>query len=154
MKQFIIVILIVSTVGCTQQKTFEYPETKKVDTVDVYFGTEVPDPYRWLEDDMSEETAEWVKAENEVTFSYLETIPFREDLKERMTEIWNYPKMGVPHREGNLYFYSFNTGLQNQSVIYMKKGLDSEGEVILDPNTFSKDGTVALSAFSESRDTK
>ncbi|MFO7932775.1 MAG: prolyl oligopeptidase family serine peptidase [Bacteroidales bacterium] len=154
MKQFIIVILIVSAMGCTQQKTFDYPETKKVDTVDVYFGTEVSDPYRWLEDDMSEETTAWVKAQNEITFSYLETIPFREDLRERMTEIWNYPKMGVPHREGNLYFYSYNTGLQNQSAIYMKKELDSEGEVILDPNTFSKDGTVALSVFSESRDTK
>lgn len=140
--------------GCTQQQTFTYPETAKGDVADDYHGTEVPDPYRWLEDDMSDETAAWVKAQNEVTFSYLESIPFRDALKERMTEIWNYPKMGTPFKEGDLYFYSYNTGLQNQSILYMKKNLEEEGEVFLDPNGFSEDGTVALAGLSFSNDHK
>jgi prolyl oligopeptidase len=138
--------------GCIQQSTFTYPDTARGDVVDNYHGTEVPDPYRWLEDDMSEETAAWVKAENEVTFTYLASIPFRDALKERMTEIWNYPKMGTPFKEGDLYFYSYNTGLQNQDIIYKKKNLDEEGEVFLDPNTFSEDGTVALAGLSISND--
>lgn len=145
-------ILIVIAMSCTQQPTFNYPETKKGDVVDDYNGTEVPDPYRWLEDDKSEETAAWVKAENEVTFSYLESIPFRNQLKERMTEIWNYPKMGTPFKEGDLYFYSYNTGLQNQDIIYKKSSLEEKGEVFLDPNTFSEDGTVALAGLSYSKD--
>jgi prolyl oligopeptidase len=154
MKNLLSITLIVIVMGCTQQKPFNYPETRKGDVVDNYFGTEVPDPYRWLEDDTSEETAAWVKAENEVTFAYLESIPFRDALKERMTEIWNYPKMGTPSKEGDLYFYSYNTGLQNQSVIYMKKNLEEEGEVFLDPNGFSDDGTVALAGLSYSKDHK
>jgi len=138
--------------GCTQQASFVYPDTAKGDVVDNYHGTEVPDPYRWLEDDMSAETAAWVKAQNELTFSYLESIPFRDALKERMTEIWNYPKMGTPFKEGDLYFYSYNTGLQNQSIIYKKKKLNEDGEVFLDPNGFSEDGTVALAGLSFSND--
>ncbi len=140
--------------GCTQQATFTYPETAKGDVVDDYHGTAVPDPYRWLEDDMSDETAAWVKAQNELTFYYLESIPFRDALKERMTEIWNYPKMGTPFKEGDLYFYSYNTGLQNQSILFMKKSLEDEGEVFLDPNGFSDDGTVALAGLSFSGDHK
>jgi len=140
--------------GCTQQVTFMYPETAKGDVADNYHGTEVPDPYRWLEDDMSDETAAWVKAQNEVTFSYLESIPFRDALKDRMTEIWDYPKMGTPNKEGAYYFYSYNTGLQNQSIIYMKKGREGKGQIFLDPNTFSEDGTVALSGYSISNDHK
>ncbi|MCD4710268.1 MAG: prolyl oligopeptidase family serine peptidase [Bacteroidales bacterium] len=154
MKNVLSIILILIAMGCTQQRTFTYPETAKGDLVDDYHGTEVPDPYRWLEDDMSDETAVWVKAQNEVTFSYLESIPFRDALKERMTEIWNYPKMGTPLKEGDLYFYSYNTGLQNQSIIYMKKSLEEEGEVFLDPNGFSEDGTVALAGLSFSNDHK
>ncbi|HER10149.1 MAG TPA: S9 family peptidase [Bacteroides sp.] len=154
MKQFVIIILFLSVMSCTQRQTFVYPETAKVDTVDNYFGTAVPDPYRWLEDDRSAETEAWVKAQNEVTFAYLDRIPFRNELKERMTEIWDYPKMGLPGREGSYYFYSYNTGLQNQDVIFIKKRLDAEGKVFLDPNTFSEDGTVALSGFSVSNDTK
>ena len=134
--------------------TFIYPETAMGDVVDDYHGTKVPDPYRWLEDDMSDETAAWVKAQNEVTFAYLESIPFRDALKERMTKIWNYPKMGTPFKEGDLYFYGYNTGLQNQSVIFMKKSLEEEGEVFLDPNGFSDDGTVALAGLSFSNDHK
>ncbi len=140
--------------GCTQQATFTYPETAKGDVVDDYHGTSVPDPYRWLEDDMSDETAAWVKAQNEVTFSYLESIPFRDALKERITEIWNYPKMGTPFKEGDLYFYGYNTGLQNQNIIFKKKSLEDEGEVFLDPNGFSDDGTVALAGLSFSNDHK
>jgi prolyl oligopeptidase len=154
MKNLLLIILTLIAMGCTQQATFIYPETAKGDVVDNYHGTEVPDPYRWLEDDMSDETADWVKAQNEVTFSYLESIPFRDALKERMTEIWNYPKMGTPFKEGDLYFYSYNTGLQNQSVLYMKKSLEEEGEVFLDPNGFSDDGTVALAGLSFSNDHK
>ncbi len=154
MKHLLFAILILFAMGCTQQESFTYPETAKVDVVDDYFGTEVADPYRWLEDDMSDETAAWVKAQNDVTFSYLEKISFRNALKDRMTEIWNYPKMGTPDKEGDYYFYSYNTGLQNQSIIYLKKDLAGEGKVFLDPNAFSEDGTVALSAFSVSNDTK
>ncbi|MCK4749808.1 MAG: S9 family peptidase, partial [Bacteroidales bacterium] len=143
MKKIIFLLAMTSLIACSKKK-FEYPETRKDETVDNYFGTRVPDPFRWLEDDMSDETAAWVKAQNEVTFSYLESIPFRDALKERMTEIWNYPKMSTPFKEGDLYFYSYNTGLQNQSIIYMKKSLEDEGEVFLDPNGFSDDGTVAL----------
>ena len=157
MKHFpfiVFIAFIVLAIGCTQQSSFTYPECAKVDVVDDYHGTKVPDPYRWLEDDMSDETAAWVKAQNEVTFSYLEQIPFRNALRERMTDIWNYPKMGTPDKEGEYYFYDYNTGLQNQDIIYMRKNLESEGEVFLDPNAFSEDGTVALSAFSVSNDTR
>jgi prolyl oligopeptidase len=154
MKNVLSIILIFLAMGCTQQQTFTYPETAKGDVVDDYHGTEVPDPYRWLEDDMSDKTAAWVKAQNEVTFSYLESIPFRDALKERMTEIWNYPKMGTPFKEGDIYFYNYNTGLQNQSIIYKKKSLEEEGEVFLDPNGFSDDGTVALAGLSFSNDHK
>ncbi len=154
MKSFLLIALTMIVMGCTQQPSFTYPETAKGDVVDNYHGTEVPDPYRWLEDDMSEETAAWVKAQNEVTFSYLKSIPFRDDLKKRMTEIWNYPKMGTPFKEGSLYFYEFNTGLQNQDILYIKKDLSGEGKVFLDPNTFSEDGTVALAGFSVSNDQK
>jgi prolyl oligopeptidase len=103
---------------------------------------------------MSEETAAWVKAQNEVTFAYLDAIPFRDALKERMTEIWNYPKMSTPFKEGDLYFYFYNTGLQNQDILYVKKNLEEQGEVFLDPNGFSEDGTVALSTLSVSNDQK
>jgi prolyl oligopeptidase len=152
MKFSVIAIFLIMAFSCTPKNAFVYPETRKGDVVDNYHGTEVADPYRWLEDDMSEETADWVRAENEVTFSYLETIPFRGALKERMTKIWNYPKMGLPFKEGDRYFYSYNSGLQNQDILYMKNSLDEEGSVFLDPNTFSEDGTVALSVLSVSND--
>ncbi len=155
MKNLILSILLIAiAMGCSQRATFNYPETAKGDVVDNYHGTEVPDPYRWLEDDMSEETAAWVEAQNEVTFAYLESIPFRDALKERMTEIWNYPKMSTPFKEGDLYFYFYNTGLQNQDIMYVKKSLEGEGEIFLDPNEFSEDGTVALAGLSFSNDQK
>ena len=152
MKYSIAIATIIFAMSCTQQPNFLYPETEKGDVSDNYHGTDIPDPYRWLEDDMSDKTAAWVKAQNEVTFAYLESIPFRDALKERMTEIWNYPKMGTPFKEGDLYFYSYNTGLQNQSILYMKKNLEDKGEVFLDPNTLSEDGTVALAGLSFSND--
>ncbi len=128
----------------------KYPETKMVDTINEYFGVKVSDPYRWLEDDNSKETAEWVEAENKVTFSYLDQIPFRDRVKERLEKIWDYPKYGTPFKRGENYFYFKNDGLQNQSVLYIQKGLDGEPEVFLDPNKLSEDGTVALSGMSVS----
>nr|WP_321405480.1 prolyl oligopeptidase family serine peptidase [uncultured Carboxylicivirga sp.] len=138
----------------TTQKQFNYPDTPKGDVDDNYFGTDVADPYRWLEDDRSEETAQWVKAENQVTFSYLESIPFREKIKNRLTEIWNYPRRSAPWKEGGMYFFSKNDGLQNQSVYYMQQTLNDEPVLFMDPNKLSEDGTVALANFSVSDDGK
>lgn len=129
-----------------------YPETKKIDTMDHYFGTEIPDPYRWLEDDRSPETEAWVRAQNNLTFSYLEKIPYREKLVNRLSEIWNYEKIGAPFREGEYIYFSKNDGLQNQYVIYRKKNHQDKPEVFLDPNKFSKDGTTSLSGISFSED--
>jgi len=128
-----------------------YPTTKKVDTVDTYFGNEVPDPYRWLEDDESEETEAWVKEQNKATFGYFDSIPFRADLKNRLEKLWNYEKLGSPFKEGNYTYFYKNDGLQNQYVVYRKKG-DEEAEVFLDPNTFSEDGTTSLMGLSFTND--
>ncbi|MEP6261217.1 MAG: prolyl oligopeptidase family serine peptidase [Gillisia sp.] len=125
-----------------------YPETKRVDTVANYFGTEIQDPYRWLEDDRSTETGEWVKAQNELTFGYLEKIPFRDALKERLTTLWNYEKLGAPFIEGDYTYFYKNDGLQNQYVVYRKKGENEEAEIFLDPNKFSEDGTTSLGGLS------
>lgn len=141
-------------VGCSGQIKLDYPETKKVDTVDVYFGTQVADPYRWLEDDNSAETAEWVKAQNAVTDSYLEKIPFRAKLKEKLTALTNYEKMGTPWKEEGKYYYFKNNGLQNQSVLYECDSLGGEARILLDPNTLSEDGTVSLGSFAFSKDRK
>jgi len=128
-----------------------YPETKTVDSVDTYFGEDVKDPYRWLEDDRSKETEAWVKKQNSTTATYLSQIPYIKTLKERLSKIWNYEKIGAPHVEGNYSYFSKNNGLQNQDVIYRKKD-DKEPEVFLDPNTFSKDGTTSLDALNFSKD--
>ncbi len=157
MKKFIIPILAMTVLlSCTQEpkQSFTYPDTQKGDTVDTYFGTTVADPYRWLEDDNSEETGSWVTAQNKVTFDYLAQIPFRDKIKNRLTEIWDYPKISAPFKEGGYYFVFKNDGLQNQSVVYIKKELDGEESVILDPNKLSDDGTVALTAFEVSKDGK
>src|SRR5215475_11282260 len=132
----------------------KYPETKKVDVVDDYFGAKVPDPYRWLEDDNSPETMEWVKEQNKVTFDYLGKIPYRDQVKQRLTKLINYPKFGSPFRRGDTYFYYKNDGLQNQSVLYVQKGLQGTPEVLLDPNKLSADGTSRLVGFSLSKDGK
>jgi prolyl oligopeptidase len=129
-----------------------YPPTQKVEQTDIYFGTEVADPFRWLEDDRSEETAEWVKAQNEVTFSYLENIPFRKAIAERLTELWNYEKYSAPSKKGDKYYFFKNDGLQNQSVLYVQENLEAEPKVFLDPNKFSEDGTVSLSSTSFTED--
>ncbi|MFP5274763.1 prolyl oligopeptidase family serine peptidase [Coleofasciculus sp.] len=129
-----------------------YPTTRKADQVDDYHGTKVADPYRWLEDPDSDETKAWVEAQNKVTFGYLEDIPQRESLKQRITKVWNYEKYGIPYKEGNRYFYFKNDGLQNQSVLYTLTSLDGEPRVLIDPNTLSEDGTIALSGAAMSDD--
>ncbi len=130
-----------------------YPETKKVDTVDIYFGTEVADPYRWLEDDNAEDTEQWVKAQNKITNNYLQGIPFREEIRSKVKELIDYEKVSAPDKHGDYYYYYKNDGLQDQSVYYRTKDLYSDDEeVVLDPNTFSDDGTVSLSGTFFSKD--
>jgi prolyl oligopeptidase len=133
------------------QPKLNYPETQTVDSINTYFGVDVKDPYRWLEDDRSKETESWVKAQNKTTNSYLENIPFRNELKERLSILWNYVKIGAPFIEGNYTYFSKNDGLQNQDVIYRKQG-ENEAKVFLDPNTFSKEGTTSLGGLSFSKD--
>ena len=139
-----------SNISINQTNSVTYPNTKKVDTVTNYFGTQVKDPYRWLEDDMSEETARWVEKQNKTTFDYLDNIPFREALKQRLTKLWNYEKVGAPFKEGEYSYFYKNDGLQNQYVIYRyKTGQDPQSaEVFLDPNTFTEDGTISLGGLS------
>ncbi|MCX6320466.1 MAG: prolyl oligopeptidase family serine peptidase [Bacteroidia bacterium] len=142
--------LLISCNGPVKKK-IEYPVTKKGDVVDTYFGTKVPDPYRWLEDDKSEETAAWVKEQNKVTFGYLEAIPYREEIKNRLEKMWNYEKYTAPVKEGDYTYFSRNNGLQNQFVVYRQKG-NGETEIFLDPNTFSADGTTSLGEMEFSDD--
>jgi prolyl oligopeptidase len=130
----------------------QYPKTRRVDHVDTYHGVQVADPYRWLEDDRSAETGEWVKAQNAVTFAYLEQIPYRTKVLDRLEQLYNYPKYSAPTRRGELYFFTKNDGLQNQSVHYVQKGLDGTPEVLIDPNALSPDGTTRLSPFVLSKD--
>ena len=140
-------------ISCTDQ-SMKYPVTKKDDVKDIYFGIEVEDPYRWLEDDNSEETGEWVKAQNEVTFGYLGKLPNRQKIKDRLTELMNYPKYSTPFKEAGKYFFFKNDGLQNQNVLYMTETLDGEPKVVLDPNKLPEDGTVAYSGGDISKDGK
>ena len=153
--------LLALLVGCNQTTTtsqnsttnnekMNYPTTKKGDVVDNYFGIPVPDPYRWLEDDKSAETAEWVKKQNEFTFAYLSQIPYRNTIKEKLQKLWNYERIGAPFTEGDYTYYYKNDGLQNQSVLYRKDKQGKE-EIFLNPNTFAADGTTSLAtiAFTE-----
>jgi len=153
MKRLLSFILFIC-IGCQDSGAkFNYPETRKGDHVDVYHGQEVADPYRWLEDDMSAETAEWVASQNKVTFKYLNKIRFRQKLKRRIEELNDYEKVGAPFKEGDYEYFYKNTGLQNHSVLYRTTiGSDAEPEVFLDPNTFSDDGTVALRGLSFTKD--
>ncbi|MCK9179954.1 MAG: prolyl oligopeptidase family serine peptidase [Bacteroides sp.] len=153
-KMTLLLLMSVLFIACQNNNKMIYPKTKKVDTIDVYFNTEVADPYRWLEDDTSDETAEWVKAQNKVTQSYLNQIPQRKRLKERLTQLMNYEKIGTPFKKGERYFFYRNDGLQNQSVLYVQNSLDDEPKVFLDPNKLSDDGTIALANISFSKDAK
>lgn len=155
MKKLIPILIFAVLFGCMPKKEkIQYPMTKKVDTVDVYFGHEVADPYRWLEDDNSEETGLWVDAQNEVTNAYLVKIPYRDEVKNRLTKLWDYPKSSAPFKRGGKYFVFKNNGLQNQDVAFMKESLDGVEKVVLDPNKLSDDGTVSLSTFAVSKDGK
>lgn len=157
MSVVVITSIFISCKPASEQATSEkliYPATAKSDQVDDYFGVKVSDPYRWLENDTAEDVKKWVTEENKVTFGYLEKIPFRNKIKERLTDIFNYPKYSNPFRAGEYYFFSKNDGLQNQSVIYYQKGLDGKPEVFLDPNTMSSDGTAAVSLLGFSKDKK
>ena len=155
MKRFIILTasLLLMT-SYTSAKKIKYPKTTKENVVDTYFGVEVKEPYRWLENDTSKATAAWVKEQNKVTGDYLNQIPFKNYLKKRLTSLMNYPKYGSPFKKNGKYYFFKNNGLQNQSVLYCQKDLNSQPEVVLDPNTFSTDGTVALSSVEFSKDGK
>ncbi|PKP40199.1 MAG: S9 family peptidase [Bacteroidetes bacterium HGW-Bacteroidetes-13] len=155
MKNILLMSIIVFAIACNKQtkNPIQYPETQKTDSATVYFGETVKDPYRWLEDDRSKETAAWVKAQNKVTFAYLEKIPFRNSLKARLEKIWNYEKITAPFKEGDYTYFYKNDGLQNQYVLYRTKE-GGEPEVFLDPNEFSKDGTSSLAGIDFSKNGK
>lgn len=157
MRNLLLILPVILSVmaSCKKEvKTWTYPDSKKSDVSDVYFGDTVPDPYRWLENDTAADVKEWVKEQNAVTDQYMATIPFRESLYQEFTRIWDFPKYGTPSKKGNRRFFMKNDGLQNQYVLYMQTGEDGEPEVLLDPNTFSEDGTIALSGISISNDGK
>ena len=155
MKHLISIFIGMSIITtCFSQSKIKYPLTAKGKVVDTYFGVKVAEPYRWLENDTSKATAAWVKAQNKVTSKYLTQIPFRDNLKKRLTALTNYPKYGSPFKKNGVYFYFKNNGLQNQSVLYRQKTLKSDPELLLDPNTLSADGTVALANLAFSKDGK
>jgi prolyl oligopeptidase len=147
----IIVMALLTSCNGPVKNNLKYPVTKKGDVVDNYFGTRVPDPYNWLEDDKSAETTAWVKEQNNLTFGYLDKIPYRQELKSRLEKMWNYEKYTAPHNEGGYTYFSKNDGLQNQFVIYRQKE-NMEPEVFLDPNKFSADGTTSLGEMEFTKD--
>jgi len=160
-KNILLSLFVLILFGCNQGKKpvekitlMKYPETKKDSTTDNYFGKTIADPYRWLENDTSAETQAWVVAQNKVTQNYLSQIPYREDIKRRLTEIWNYPKESAPFKVGEYYFFTKNDGLQNQGVWFIKKGLTGKEESFLDPNKLTADGTAAISLLGFSHDKK
>src|ERR1044071_8365102 len=144
-------------IGCATVATmsdFKYPDARKDAHTDDYHGTKIADPYRWLEDPDSAESRAWIEAENKITFDYLKQIPAREKIRARLTELWNYERFGIPSKEGGRYFISKNDGLQNQSVLYTLDSLNSDLQLLLDPNKLSADGTVALKGSAISEDGK
>lgn len=147
----VMVILLSASCGRSTNENLKYPDTRKGDVVDTIFGVPVADPYRWLEDDMSKETEEWVKAQNNITFGYLDKISYRDQIRERLMEIWNYEKFSIPFREGDYIYFAKNDGLQNQYVYYRQKE-GGEPELFLDPNSFSADGTTSLAEMGFSKD--
>ena len=155
MKKLTIVLSFLLLYSCstTPNNKLDYPVTEKGTVVDNYFGTEVVDPYRWLEDDLSEETAQWVEAQNEVTFNYLDQIPFRDKIKKQLEKIWNYEKVGSPTKHGDYYYFYKNDGLQNQYVLYRTEDLATEkAEIFIDPNKFSEDGTISMAGTGFTKD--
>ncbi|MFM7078847.1 MAG: prolyl oligopeptidase family serine peptidase, partial [Bacteroidota bacterium] len=166
-RYYLLAIMLISVTACSTKKNEEnadmqypaipvsYPETLADDSIkDNYHGTDVNDPFRWLENDTAADVKAWVEAQNKVTFDYLDKIPFRSQIKSRLTEIFNYPRYSSPFRVGEYYFFSKNDGLQNQAVVYFQKGLEGKPEVFLDPNTMSADGTAAISLLGASKDGK
>ncbi len=149
MKKTVLFITMAASLSTNAQ--LKYPETKKNEVTDDYHGVKVVDPYRWLEDDNSEETKNWVKQENKVTNAYLSSIPFREDVRKRLEELWNYPKYSSPFKKGDTYYFFKNDGLQNQAIMYRQKGLDGKPEEFLNPNTLNKDGVAALGGLEFNR---
>lgn len=159
MNKYLVVLIFLLSYSCSNEGSerameknyidVKYPETRKDSSViDTYGDVEIADPYRWLEDDNSEETKDWVTRQNKATFDYLDQIPFREDIKNRLSELWNYAKVGTPFKEGDMYYYFKNDGLQNQSVMYGTSDLSEDGKVVFDPNTLSDDGTSSLGGLS------
>jgi prolyl oligopeptidase len=143
---------LLTSAALLAQQAPEYPMTRKVDQVDMYHGTKVPDPYRWLEDDTSPDTGAWVEAQNKVSFPYLEKIPFRAKMRDRVLELNKYERYSAPSQKGPYFFFRKNEGLQNQSVLFIQKGVDGAPEVLIDPNTWSEDGTTSLTTFAPSKD--
>jgi prolyl oligopeptidase len=160
MKKYLYIASLATLAACNnkmeqkQLTVMPYPESKQGAVVDDYFGTKIADPYQWLENDTAADVTEWVKQENEVTSNYLSQIPFRNKIKARLTEIWDYPKYSAPFKEGEWYYFYKNNGLQNQSVLYRQKGLNGQEEEFLDPNKLSTDGTASLASLSFSKDHK
>ncbi|MBT7623920.1 MAG: S9 family peptidase, partial [Flavobacteriaceae bacterium] len=151
-KSFLLIIIFsLFIISCNYNSSLDYHITKKIPVVDTYFETEIIDNYRWLEDDMSSETEDWVSKQNELTYDYLNKIPFRDELKTRLSDLWNYEKISAPFKEGEYTYFYKNSGLQNQMVLYRQLG-DNNPEVFLDPNTFSIDGTTSLAGTSFSKD--
>jgi prolyl oligopeptidase len=136
----------------SQLEKVSYPSTTKGDVVDDYFGTKVADPYRWMEDLDSKAFADWITAQNQVTMNYLARLPLRDHFRSRITQLWDYPKVGIPRREAAHYFYSKNSGLQRQAPVYMRETLSSEPSLVLDPNTLSPDGSLSLANWKASPD--
>lgn len=160
-KNLTLLLMTIAVVGCQSQNKIEavkeitlhpYPQTEKLDHKDTYFGVEVADPYRWLEDDLSDKTKAWVTAQNDVTQDYLKQIPFRNAIKDRLEKLWNFEKFSAPFEEGDYIYWYKNDGLQNQAVLYRKKGENGKEEIFLDPNKFSTDGTTSLAGISFSKD--
>ncbi|MEO1998062.1 MAG: S9 family peptidase, partial [Planctomycetaceae bacterium] len=158
-KWTLILVLLMGSFGLTNGKgddrpPLKYPETERGAQIDTHHGEQVTDPYRWLETDVreSDRVAKWVKQENELTFAYLRSIPQREHIRKRLTALWDFPKHGTPFQRGDRYYFTKNDGLQNQSVLYTQETLDAAPQVLLDPNSWSKDGTVALAGMSFSDD--
>ena len=150
MNRLIVFSLLTIILSCQNTNNLKYPTTEKRVVIDSYFGTDIQDPYRWLEDDLSEETMDWVNNQNKTTFSYLNSIPYKRNIKKRLEKIWNYEKRTSPFNEGDYTYYYKNNGLQNQYVVYRKKDSEDE-EVFLDPNSFSEDGTISLTGLDFSK---